>query len=404
MTDHREPPVLDDIPLAAIRIDGGTQARTEIDEDIVAEYAEAISEGANMPPLVVFFDGANFWLADGFHRYHAYLQAGFEEGSAEIHTGLRDDAVLYAAGANASHGLRRTNTDKRNAVEMVLAIPKCAGWSNSAIAKACGVSDHFVGTVRKAHSDPIGVSQPAERTYTTKHGTQATMRTAKIGKTKPAATPTPPNSRELEPVEPMIATPRLPPEQGQVAVTEVEALRDEVAQLKGDVAELLVENEGLARVVEADEQLKAAWAEVTRHKALAENAERTLTARSHEFNERARNVIYWKNRAEKAEKKLAKTEATGESSALRTENAQLRTQLGELAEQFEETLAEAETMRKVIEADDRLAEAVKQLKQVQELNRVLETRLQGLVSEKSEILRRYNGVRHQLSRLKQDGA
>ena len=27
-------------------------------------------EGAEFPPLIVFFDGATYWLADGFHRYY----------------------------------------------------------------------------------------------------------------------------------------------------------------------------------------------------------------------------------------------------------------------------------------------------------------------------------------------
>lgn len=124
--------------------------------------------------------------------------------------------MSYAAGANGAHGLRRTTDDKRKAVTTLLADPEWAGWSNIAIAKACGVSDHFVGTIRKAHSDQIGVTKPADRTFTTKHGTPATMKTANIGKTRKAKEKAAPAQPSEPPSE--VATPGLTPEQGAVAV------------------------------------------------------------------------------------------------------------------------------------------------------------------------------------------
>lgn len=126
---------------------------------------------------------------------------------------------------------------------------------------------------------------------------------------KPSAPPTVADV-DIEP-EPEVATPRLTPEQGEVAVTRLEellaenaALREELDDLKQDLAETLADNEMMARVFESDDQVKASMIEVARYRALAENAERTLDARTHEFNERARNVAYWKKRAEKAEKLL----------------------------------------------------------------------------------------------------
>lgn len=62
----------------------------------------------------------------------------------------------------------------------------------------------------------------------------------------------------------------------------------------------------MGRVLNADDQVKASMDEARRQKALADNAERTLAARSQDFIERARNVAYWKNRAEKAERQLGK--------------------------------------------------------------------------------------------------
>lgn len=55
--------------LRSIRIDGGTQSRAELNNTTVDEYTEAMLEGDTFPPIVVFFDGSSYWLADGFHRY-----------------------------------------------------------------------------------------------------------------------------------------------------------------------------------------------------------------------------------------------------------------------------------------------------------------------------------------------
>ena len=60
------------------------------------------------PPVIVFREGDDYWLADGFHRVAARRQAGIRHIEAEIREGTKRDAVLYAAGANAHHGLRRT--------------------------------------------------------------------------------------------------------------------------------------------------------------------------------------------------------------------------------------------------------------------------------------------------------
>ena len=56
-----------------IRQDGGTQPRAEIWQDVVDDYAEQMTAGATFPPIVVFYDGTHYWLADGFHRLAAWL-------------------------------------------------------------------------------------------------------------------------------------------------------------------------------------------------------------------------------------------------------------------------------------------------------------------------------------------
>ena len=41
--------------------------------------------------------------------------------------GTQRDAILWSISANATHGLRRTNEDKRRAVTRLLQDPECAG-------------------------------------------------------------------------------------------------------------------------------------------------------------------------------------------------------------------------------------------------------------------------------------
>lgn len=136
------------IAINSLRIDGGTQTRAQLNEAVVAEYAEVIRFGCALPPVTVYFDGSAYWLADGFHRYHAHRTAGAMEIDADVRNGTKRDAVLHSVGANASHGLRRTNEDKRRAVETLLADAEWSEWSNNAIAKACGVSHTFVAAIR----------------------------------------------------------------------------------------------------------------------------------------------------------------------------------------------------------------------------------------------------------------
>jgi len=136
------------VQLDQIITDAGTQARAALNEDVVAEYAEAIIAGADMPPVVMFHDGKQHILADGFHRYFAHVKARAVEISADVRKGTKRDAILYSVGANGAHGLRRSNEDKRCAVRRLLADKEWAKWSDRQIADACGVSVPFVGAIR----------------------------------------------------------------------------------------------------------------------------------------------------------------------------------------------------------------------------------------------------------------
>jgi hypothetical protein len=154
------------IGLDAIRIDGGTQSREKIDETVVGEYAGLIADGVQFPAVRVYFDGVSHYLADGFHRYHAHRKAGKGAIEADVEKGTLRDAILYSLGANHEHGLRRTNADKRKAVQAMLDDFEWQEWSNGEIARRCHVSDFLVATLR-------GDSAPAVRKFKMADGTIA---------------------------------------------------------------------------------------------------------------------------------------------------------------------------------------------------------------------------------------
>ena len=103
---------------------------------------------------------------------------------AVIHEGTQRDAVLFSVGANATHRRQRTNADKRKAVLTLLADAEWSGWSAREIARRCAVHPSYVDKLRAESSLPIVGSEP--RTYTTKHGTNATMQTENIGRSRAA--------------------------------------------------------------------------------------------------------------------------------------------------------------------------------------------------------------------------
>jgi hypothetical protein len=127
-----------------------TQVRKKLDKNTIDEYTEALKNGAQFPPLVVFAekDSERYILADGFHRHHAYVNAEIAECKVEVHEGSLHDALLWALGCNDEHGLRRTNADKRNAVEVALKDAEISKLELIQIADICRVTDRTVRRIR----------------------------------------------------------------------------------------------------------------------------------------------------------------------------------------------------------------------------------------------------------------
>lgn len=133
------------LQLSEIVTTAGTQIRARIDTDTVDQYASDWQDGAKFPPVSVFHDGSEYILADGFHRVMAASRNGFKDIEADVHKGTKSDALKFALTANAAHGLKRTNADKRRSVELALAEwPKL---SDRQLAEICAVSNVFVSSV-----------------------------------------------------------------------------------------------------------------------------------------------------------------------------------------------------------------------------------------------------------------
>lgn len=166
------------ISISDLVIDPAFQMRCTLSEDAVSDYSEVItSTNAEWPfstPCSVYRVSGQMILTDGFHRVQAMQKAGRDAIRATVTDGSKSDALIAALGANHSHGLRRTNADKRRAVTMALADELLQAMSDRQLSEVCGTSDMFVAKVRgqlqtdgscppKATTGSDGKQRPANR-------------------------------------------------------------------------------------------------------------------------------------------------------------------------------------------------------------------------------------------------
>lgn len=241
------------LELDQIRIDGGTQSRVELSQDTVGEYAQAFQAGAEFPAVVVFFDGVSYWLADGFHRYFGALNAGESAIAVQVINGTQRDAVLYSLKANATHGLKRTNADKRKAVETLLKDAEWATWSDRKIADVCGVGHPFVAAIRKPE---VAAKQQENRVASA----------TKKARVESDSTPSAPTPKAAEPerasAEPAAAAAEEVPEDDGPSEEEMAAHAAAEAADRELVAKLLESDQPLAALAAENKQLKAEVAQL----------------------------------------------------------------------------------------------------------------------------------------------
>jgi transposase len=137
------------MPIEMIEATTATQVRVKLDRSLIDRYTEDIKNGAIMPPVDVFAEqgSSRHILADGFHRVIAAVNADKSEIEVKVHEGGMHEALIFALSANRTHGQRRTNADKINAVKLALKDPKLSGLPQQEIADVCGVSINTVSRV-----------------------------------------------------------------------------------------------------------------------------------------------------------------------------------------------------------------------------------------------------------------
>lgn len=140
------------VKIQSIVRDSETQQREKINVEVVAEYADSMRCGVRLPPIDLFFDGAQYWISDGFHRVNAAEEMGALDILANVCEGTRRDARLKSFGVNAEHGLRRTNADKRRSALGMLIDKEWGQWTNRDIAKHCKVTPQMVDRLRNEFS------------------------------------------------------------------------------------------------------------------------------------------------------------------------------------------------------------------------------------------------------------
>jgi hypothetical protein len=177
------------IKLGYIAADPDLQPRTGMNLETIEDYPGDMRRGDKFPPVVVFFDSkGSYWLADGFHRYRAALFINAKTILCEVRRGGKREALLYSVGCNAAHGQRRSNDDKRLPVTKLLKDKEWSNWSDREIARRCHVDHKSVAKLRDVLR-PVTGESASERTYRTKHGRTAKMKTGKIGKSRSPTKP-----------------------------------------------------------------------------------------------------------------------------------------------------------------------------------------------------------------------
>lgn len=172
------------VNLAEILLDRGTQSRLGgNDPATVQRYAADMTAGIwafeRRPLPLLFFDGDCYYPGDGHHRIAAARQCQRTDLLCEVRPGGPREAQFFSnTEANKFHGKQLTRKDKRHRVRNLLLDPEWTLMSDREIARHCGVSAPFVGTIRRSLVAAEQITPATQR-----RGKDGKLReTAKIGK------------------------------------------------------------------------------------------------------------------------------------------------------------------------------------------------------------------------------
>ena len=171
------------VPIYDIVIDSHINTR-DLDEDVIEEYREAMREYGK-----THWQG--FWnesprmtesnhLYSGFHTVTAAMREFGQEYEISVVREGKDwrEAYFLATRMNATHGRRRTNAEKEEAVKRWLEDEEMCQWTDGHIARECLVSAPFVSKRRRLETIS---SQPTKRKFVDSDGEIQWKETEQIG-------------------------------------------------------------------------------------------------------------------------------------------------------------------------------------------------------------------------------
>lgn len=137
------------INLAELIVDSKYQLRVAEDISAIKDLVIAYQDGDSVPAIEVIDIGDKNLLVDGFHRVAAAKEAGLDSIECEVTVGTERDAFIISLGANANNkALKRTNADKRKAVQSALNDEIFKDLSSREIASICRVSHTIVNRIK----------------------------------------------------------------------------------------------------------------------------------------------------------------------------------------------------------------------------------------------------------------
>jgi hypothetical protein len=197
------------LSLDAIMVDHALQSRVATSIEYQRDFSHAMLRGAVFKPVVVFWDGQYYWLADGFHRWGAAKHAATINPElwgirAEIHPGTRRDAMIFSAGANIVFSIPRTREDIEKAINMLLDDEECRGWTDEQIRQHVGCTLVTVRKYRVLYYTEHDLPLPPRAPQPAPEPTAPPPASGKVGTTRPPrpapVQPISPPDREFEPL------------------------------------------------------------------------------------------------------------------------------------------------------------------------------------------------------------
>jgi len=173
------------LPLKDIRIDGKTQHR-KVDDEVVLRYTALMKDGVKFPPIEIIYDGKNYFMWDGFHRYFSHLKLNKKYIEANIEKGTQRDAIYLSFSANKDNAFPRQPGTAKEIIEKILKDKEWSKISPREIANHVGCTERYVFQIQSAISKtyPMNSSEDKPDSKPKKQLSRAETRDVKRGDSK----------------------------------------------------------------------------------------------------------------------------------------------------------------------------------------------------------------------------